>query len=96
MMVMMVMMLMCFIQLALHLLGEHVHAYVGVALEEAGLAHLLQADAAGRDVGHAPGCELDARIRDVGPIGQDGHADGLDRDNLGVYWVEDMLLQAGL
>ena len=24
------------------------------------------------------------------------HADGLDRDNLGVYWVEDMLLQAGL
>lgn len=24
------------------------------------------------------------------------HADGLDRDNMGVYWVEDMLLQAGL
>lgn len=24
------------------------------------------------------------------------YADGLDRDNLGVYWVEDMLLQAGL
>ncbi len=24
------------------------------------------------------------------------HADGLDRDNMGVYWVEDMLLQAGM
>lgn len=24
------------------------------------------------------------------------HADGLDRDNMGVYWVEDLLLQAGL
>ena len=24
------------------------------------------------------------------------HADGLDRDNMGIYWVEDMLLQAGL
>ncbi len=24
------------------------------------------------------------------------HADGLDRDNMGVYWVEDALLQAGL
>ena len=24
------------------------------------------------------------------------HADGLDRDNMGVYWVEDMLLQSGL
>ncbi|MES2640334.1 MAG: P-loop NTPase fold protein [Myxococcota bacterium] len=24
------------------------------------------------------------------------HADGLDRDNMGVYWVEDTLLQAGL
>lgn len=24
------------------------------------------------------------------------YADGLDRDNMGVYWVEDMLLQAGL
>jgi hypothetical protein len=24
------------------------------------------------------------------------HADGFDRDNMGVYWVEDLLLQAGL
>ena len=24
------------------------------------------------------------------------HADGFDRDNMGVYWVEDTLLQAGL
>jgi hypothetical protein len=24
------------------------------------------------------------------------HADGFDRDNMGVYWVEDILLQAGL
>ena len=60
-------------------LVEVIEREIGVVLEDADLAHLLEADAAGRDVGHAAVFETDARVGDVLALAQHGGADRIDR-----------------
>ena len=60
-------------------LVEVVEREVGVVLEDADLAHFLEADAAGGDVGHAAVFKADAGVGDVLALAQDGGADRVDR-----------------
>ena len=50
-------------------------------LEKTQFAHTLGGDAARGDIGHGAGGEIQARVRDVHLVGQDGNANRLDLRN---------------
>ena len=57
-------------------LVKEIDGDVGVALEDTGLAHILQGKARGREVGHRAVFELNAGIGDVGRLADDANAAG--------------------
>ena len=59
-------------------LPSEIHGNVFVRLEKTQLAHALGRNAARRDIGNRAGGKIEARMRDVHLIGQNGNTNGFD------------------